>query len=80
MKKQFCLLLIAVFAISFSNSYGQALPGSAPRGTKCVDDALHPIAGKPYDYVATGAVAGVNRRLRRGQASRGTECSRGKLE
>jgi hypothetical protein len=60
MKKQFCLLLIAVFAISFSNSYGQALPGSAPRGTKCVDDALHPIAGKPYDYIATGAVAGVN--------------------
>lgn len=52
MKKQILTLALFVLAI-FASDYsvlGQALPGSSPRGTSCVDDALHPIAGKPYTY------------------------------
>ncbi|MBT7044762.1 MAG: hypothetical protein HN977_05175 [Gammaproteobacteria bacterium] len=52
MKKQ--ILILAIFTLALfagtSTAFGQALPGSAPRGTACVDDALHPIAGKPYTY------------------------------
>lgn len=52
MKKQILILAFFTVALFFgtSTAYGQALPGSAPRGTACVDDELHPVAGKPYTY------------------------------
>jgi hypothetical protein len=49
MKKQILfILLLALFAGTIA--YGQAVPGSGPRPVSCIDDALHPIAGKPYEY------------------------------
>lgn len=52
MKKQILVLSIFLLALlaSTSAAFGQALSGSAPRGNACVDDALHPIAGKKYRY------------------------------
>lgn len=61
MKKQFLTLTLFVLALfaGITNSYGQALPGSSPRGIACVDDQLHPIAGKKYTYeVATDPASG----------------------
>lgn len=58
MKKQI-LFLVSFVLIAFS-SFGQALPGSAPRGTTCVDGPLNPIAGKSYDYTALGTPTGGN--------------------
>ena len=56
MKKQ---LLLSVMAVMFTlTSFGQALPGSAPRGVACVDDPLHPMAGKRYIYKAASNQAG----------------------
>ena len=55
MKKQILILaflLVAVFA-GVTNSYGQAVAGSAPQPITCVTDAFHPRAGVPYDYSAT---------------------------
>jgi len=55
MKKQvFLILVLAIFAISFSTSYGQnAIQGFAPRPLTCVAAGpLAPIAGVPYDYSA----------------------------
>ena len=52
MKKQILFLtffVLAVFA-GMTDVFGQALPYSPPRPLSCVDDALHPIAGKSYDY------------------------------
>ncbi|MDD2306715.1 MAG: hypothetical protein PHP53_18590 [Prolixibacteraceae bacterium] len=55
MKKQifiFAFFILAVFA-GINKSYGQAThfsTANAPTG--CPDDALHPIAGKPYSYSA----------------------------
>jgi len=60
MKKQILFLvalLLAIFA-SATMSFGQALIGSAPRGINCVDDAMHPIAGKKYVYKAASTQAG----------------------
>lgn len=63
MKKQiliFVFLVIAVFA-NVTMSYGQnAVHGSTgPDGTPCTSDALHPIAGVPYNYqVATNPSGG----------------------
>jgi hypothetical protein len=49
MKKQILLLIVALIAISFSTAYGQSL---APRAITCLtSDALHPVAGQPYNYV-----------------------------
>lgn len=58
MKKQILLLIVAFFAVS--SAFGQATKGSAPRGFSCEDDALHPIAGKSYDYSALVAPTGGN--------------------
>jgi len=64
MKKQILILAFVVMAIfaSVNNSFGQtpgnAVLGSAPRGTSCVDDALHPLAGKEYTYSAASNEAG----------------------
>ncbi len=54
MKKQFLILMLALFALSVSNSYGQAVPGSSPRPlpTDCATGPLSPIAGVPYTYGA----------------------------
>jgi hypothetical protein len=51
MKKQLLLLIVTIFAISFSTAYGQTL---VPRPVTCLSsDALHPIAGQPYNYDIT---------------------------
>jgi hypothetical protein len=53
MKKQLLILFLALFAIGFSSSaYAQTCP--VPRGidvTCLPNDAIHPIAGSPYDYI-----------------------------
>lgn len=62
MKKQILFLtffVLALFAGTLT-TYGQAVQGSAPRGTACVDDALHPIAGKPYTYELVANPTGGN--------------------
>lgn len=47
MKKQIFILVMAFFAISFSNAYGQLKPHTI----NCLpSDALHPIAGQDYTY------------------------------
>jgi hypothetical protein len=61
MKKQIFILLMAIFAFSFSSAFGQpgnAINGSAPRGISCVDNAKHPMAGKSYTYTAASNQAG----------------------
>lgn len=60
MKKQIYILVLLVMAIfaTINRSYGQATPGSAPRGISCVDDPIHPIAGKQYIYKASSNQAG----------------------
>lgn len=59
MKKQILFIIIALtFAINLT--YGQAVKYSDPRPVSCTDDALHPIAGREYDYAATGTPAGGN--------------------
>lgn len=64
MKKQILILVLAFFAIGISTVYGQntsAKAGSAPNTlTGCADDALHPIAGKPYTYKLTATPGGGN--------------------
>ena len=63
MKKQILTLTFFVLILVISGNskvFGQALPGSAPRGTACVDDALHPIAGKPYTYELIATPTGGN--------------------
>ena len=52
MKKQILILVMAFFAISINSVFGQkALHDSDPVATpSCSDDALHPIAGKKYNY------------------------------
>jgi hypothetical protein len=52
MKKQLFILILAVFA-SVTVAFGQAVhrtPATTLSGTGCSEDALHPIAGKPYNY------------------------------
>lgn len=57
------MLVLAVLLVG-TKSYAQntsAKPGSAPNTlTGCGDDALHPIAGKPYVYKLTGTPSGGN--------------------
>ena len=55
MKKQFLLIALAIFA--GITVYGQ-IRNSAPRPVSLIDDAGHPIAGKPYTYEAIGTPAG----------------------
>ena len=53
MKKQIFILIMAVFAASFSTAYGQALPGTKAAGLSCTfTDPLNPVAGRAYDYSA----------------------------
>ena len=50
--KHLILLLLGTSMVA-ATAFGQtAVTGSAPRPISCVDDPLHPIAGKPYDYSA----------------------------
>jgi hypothetical protein len=49
MKKQILILVIALMGL-VSVSWGQAVHNTDPRGTACVDDPLHPVAGKSYTY------------------------------
>lgn len=52
MKKQIVILIVAFFAISFTAAYGQVV-APAPRVVDVVclsADALHPMAGTPYNY------------------------------
>ena len=60
MKKQLFIIIVALFAISFSNVYGQATHGSSPQTVSCSDNSLSPIAGKPYKYAATVNPTGGN--------------------
>lgn len=62
MKKQILILAMAIFAttLSFGQVNTTAVAGSAPRGTGCEDDALHPIAGKTYTYTLDGTPTGGN--------------------
>jgi len=56
MKKQILILIVALFAISFSTAFGQAVnnPTISPTPLTCpTNDPLNPIAGRPYDYSAT---------------------------
>ena len=57
MKKQVFILFFPAL-IASSLAYGQALPGSAPRGIICVDGPLNPIPGKEYTYQATSNQTG----------------------
>lgn len=51
MKKQILFLVMAVIAAT--SAFGQMLPGSAPLPlVGCTTDALHPLAGVPYNYAA----------------------------
>jgi len=63
MKKQILILTFLVLAIiaGTSNSFGQATHNSDPAAVvSCTNDALHPIAGKPYDYAVTTDPTGGN--------------------
>lgn len=52
MKKQLLILIVAFFAITFTTAYGQVTcPVPRPVDTTCLtNDALHPMAGRPYTY------------------------------
>ncbi|MCK9412203.1 MAG: hypothetical protein M0Q53_07875 [Prolixibacteraceae bacterium] len=53
------ILLILVTGMVATSAFGQtAVTGSAPQPVSCVNDPLHPIAGKPYDYSAVLNPAG----------------------
>lgn len=53
MKKQILIFVLVIFATCLESVYGQALHDSNPQPTTgCTDDALHPIAGKSYNYAA----------------------------
>jgi len=45
------ILLILVTGMVATSAFAQTT-GSAPQPVSCVNDPLHPIAGKPYDYSA----------------------------
>ena len=53
MKKQIFILALAIFSIIFSSAYGQVVcPAPRPVDVTCLpNDALHPMAGAPYNYV-----------------------------
>jgi len=57
MKKQIFILVLAIFASV--TAFGQMKTGSAPQPlTGCTTDALHPLAGVPYNYAVTVAPTG----------------------
>lgn len=54
MKKQLLILVLVLFGISLT--YGQTVTCPVPRNvdvTCLPNDAIHPIAGNPYDYIVT---------------------------
>jgi hypothetical protein len=52
-------LTFLFMAFASLNTFGQALPGSAPRGINCAtDDPLHPIAGRSYTYQTSSTQSG----------------------
>lgn len=55
MKKQLLTLIVAIFAITFTTAYGQVTcPVPRPVDITCLpNDALHPVAGHPYDYIVS---------------------------
>ncbi len=53
MKKQILILIVALFAITFSTAYGQAVHNTPATALSCSSGPLNPIAGVPYDYSAT---------------------------
>jgi hypothetical protein len=59
MKKQILILVFLVVTTFVTTSvFGQATHTSPPQAPpSCANDALHPIAGKPYDYLVLGAPA-----------------------
>jgi len=59
MKKQILLLVLALFAAT--TAFGQMKAGSAPLPlVGCTNDALHPLAGVPYNYKAAVTPTGGN--------------------
>ncbi len=50
--KQLILLILVAGMVATSTFAQTAVTGSAPQPVSCVNDPLHPIAGKPYDYSA----------------------------
>ncbi len=62
MKKQILLLTFIVLAsfASVTTASGQAVNYTAPQPLSCTDDALHPVAGKSYSYLASGTPSGGN--------------------
>ncbi len=53
MKKQLVLILLAMFAIGLTNTYGQC-PIPRPVDPLCLpSDAFHPVAGTPYTYTVS---------------------------
>ena len=59
MKKQILFIAIALLSLGVGSAFGQtATHTSAPKDlVTCTNDALHPFAGKPYDYSVTTAPA-----------------------
>ncbi len=57
MKKQIVIILLLA-VLAGTSVFGQAVPGSAPRGVNCTNDALHPIAGREYTYQAASGQTG----------------------
>jgi hypothetical protein len=56
MKKQLLIVLMALFAIGLSSSYGQTVTCPIPRTVDPIclpSDALHPVAGTPYNYTVS---------------------------
>ena len=62
MKKQILLLTFLVLAsfASVTTASAQAVNYTAPQALNCIDDALHPVAGKSYSYLASGTPSGGN--------------------
>jgi hypothetical protein len=53
MKKQLLIMIVALFALGISGAYAQTTC-PLPRTVTCLSpDALHPIAGTPYNYEVT---------------------------
>jgi hypothetical protein len=56
MKKQLLMIVMAIFIIGLSSSYGQTVTCPIPRTVDPIclpSNALHPVAGTPYDYVVS---------------------------
>lgn len=52
MKQLILLILVTGMVATSAFAANDALPGTIARPVTCIDDPLHPIAGRPYDYSA----------------------------